>query len=274
MALEGGDRSNEEKTPRRLLRALDVQMRLNVGSIELRGKEHLKEIKPGESVILASSHITDLDMPIMIHELANDLNIAVVDLSTNKSLRANPLGFIGNQIAGRDNFISVDYHHTSAGRVASFNPHNFDPMLRAMESGKTIAIAAQNPTFTGQLGEGAIGAVYLAQLSDAAILPSATLLKTEENLGIDGTMSQLKTMAQRPDAKLTIGAPIRFPKIANIEIVRQLHDKRHTGERATKEDIERFRTVVDELRKQSDELMRYIAEMLPEDKRGSYSAHE
>lgn len=51
-------------TSKRLLMAIGADVKLATGKIQTHGEEHLKEIPPDKKVIIATTHISDLDVPI------------------------------------------------------------------------------------------------------------------------------------------------------------------------------------------------------------------
>jgi len=56
--------SKRPTTSKRLLMAIGAEVKLATGEIQTHGEEHLKEIPPDKKVIIATTHISDLDVPI------------------------------------------------------------------------------------------------------------------------------------------------------------------------------------------------------------------
>ncbi len=266
----------DKKTPLQLRSAVEAQILASFGEIRTTGVENIYKIPPESKVIIASTHISDLDLPLVIRELGSHFDIAVTDQSTHHSLRQDSAAYMTNIVAGKGNFIPIDYRKDKEGKFPRFNPENFGPMQAALGKGKEILIAAHNPTFDGTLGSGAVGFVYLAQLSDAVILPVAVDIESKnpnEAPGIAGkTMG--KMLYQRPRATVAVCEPIKLARIEGVEIIQRLMAKRANGEKTTPEERAEFSRVREALQAQADMVMGKLAEALPEQKRGEYGEPE
>jgi hypothetical protein len=174
-------------------------------------------------------------------------------------------------MAGKDNFIPIDYKKIPGGKQASsFNPDNFDPMKEALEEGKAVVVAAHNPTQEWNLPKGGYGVSYLSDIAgdNVMILPVAVDLESEESVGM--FENQLKTLLNKPTAHVRIGEPMTLEKVPGIEDFSSIMHKRRRHETLTPEDRERFSKLSDTIREQSDTVMKKIAEYVPEEKRGVY----
>src|SRR6202044_1004644 len=101
-------------------------------------------------------------------------------------------------------FLPIDFAGKGADkRPTAFNPDNFVPMMEAMDKGKAMIIAGHNPSLEGHLEEGGYGAVYLAEMADATILPVSIDIISTENLGT--ARNRMKTFLHKPDARVRIG---------------------------------------------------------------------
>ncbi len=254
------------RTSERLLRSVELLAKTQVSKVEVSGREHLEELRPEEVPIFTTSHIQDVDIPLAVAVFGRaqtatgrTFDIAVTDQSVHHSFREEPSTNIGLRAAGKENFIPIDWKKGSGGKTPRFNPANFPPMRAAMERGKSIVIAAQNPTFTGSLGKGGVGAVYLAQLSGQPIIPFAV------------DMGEKEGVLQRPVANTHIGAPLRLEPIPGIAQLAALEEKRSNRTMNGEEQVT-YRQLVHALKEQSQQVMQAIASMLPAEKRGIYLA--
>lgn len=248
-------------TPLRLRIALKELVGASVKKTNLLGKEHLSEIPADKKVIIATTHITDIDVPVVASELANEFDLALAHKSTQRSFMADPMTYVGINLAGKNNFLPLDFK--KGGKIGEFNPENFVPMEEALEKGKTVVISAHNPTYDGNFPEkGGFGVAYLASLEDnTIILPVAVRLESEETLGM--AANPLKTLLKRPEATVMIGKPFELEKIGNIENLKKISEKRKARkEKLTKEDLLMFHEISMQLREQSSLIMDKLAEML------------
>lgn len=268
------ENTSRGKTSSRLLFTLDKLKKTMINKTEVIGRENLAEIPKDKKVVIATTHITDADVWLSALELGNDFDINITNQSVhhkafgkNSELPTN----IGMRMAGKENFLPIDYNKTEDGRKnpGIFNPENFVAMEKALENGKAVLIAAHKPSHSQELEKGGYGVVYLAELSNAIILPVAVDVESE---GVDDMYKHpTRTILKRSNAKITIGKPFSPEKIEGIELFSKILEKRKNGEKISKEELIAFSKIKKELEKKSDELMKCLASMVPEKKRGQYS---
>ena len=281
MSLEGNffnssPEPKKESSSKRLMLAMESLGKLQVDKISIEGSEHLKEIPKDRKVIIVTTHITDLDMPLAATAVGNDLDIAVANMSVHHSFKGEAPTYLGLLAAGKSNFFPIDFEKNKevdkeTGEkykgAGAFNPDNFTPMAEAMKNGKRILIAGHNPSHDGKLGSPGYGAAYLAEIANAMILPVGVNLKPKESgTGMYG--SEVKTFLKKPDADIKIGAPFELSKIEGINEFSQLMKKRETlaktGERLSDEEMTRFFELSKQLRKCSEEIFAKISMLVPE----------
>jgi hypothetical protein len=262
-----GITKENQKVSQRLWRANEVNLRLAVGNIEVAGKENIKGIPPGAKVVIITTHLTDLDVPLAIHAVARDLDIAVMNLSIHHQFfgkQGEAVTNIGVRLAGKENFIPLDYHRDESGEKSptAFNPENFEPAIKTLEGGKGILIAAHNPSREPLQNlenvKGGYGGVYLAELADAYILPITVLL--DRAAGMQANM--LKTVMHKPNASVSIGKPFKLEKIDGIERIANIMKKRRDGEKLSEEEIKEFSRLTNALREQSQAVIKQLSEQL------------
>ena len=260
----------KEHSPKRLMLAFEALVKLQVGEVHVNGKDHIAEIPRGRKVVVASTHLSDLDVPLAVSALGDDLDLAVVNMSVHHSWRlksGEPSTYAGMVAAGKDNFIPVDFEkdpETGEKKSGAFNPDNFQPMLEALNGGKRVLIAAHNPSHDFKIDSAGYGAAYLAELGDAVILPIAIRLESDGEIGLYGTAA--KTFLKKPNATIEIGSPFELPKIEGIERLGEILEKRKRGEKLTPEERQEFLGLTAALRERSGELMGKVAELLPKTK--------
>ena len=128
--------SKRPTTSKRLLMAIGADVKLATGEMQTHGEERLKEIPPDKKVIIATTHLSDLDVPIATLKLGKYFDIAITNQSIHHSfLRASSMN-VGMRISGRKNFIPIDTKKVEGKRRGEFNPQNFEPMRDALEKVK------------------------------------------------------------------------------------------------------------------------------------------
>ncbi len=136
-----------------------------------------------------------------------------------------------------------------------------------------MLIAAYDPTPVkdGKLpARGGYGGVYLAEISNAIIVPIAVNIKSDSpdavirKKGIGGLLG-------RPEAEMIIGKPIVPEKIEGLKDLGEILKRRREDPKSvTRADLDRIKELQERLKRESDKVMLALAEMLPEEKRGSW----
>jgi hypothetical protein len=257
----------KESSSARLRLAFKALVEMQVGEVTVRGGEHLKEIPPNRKLIIATTHLSDLDMPLAANALTDSFDLAIVNMSVHHSMRpktGEPTTFAGIIAAGKDNFIPVDFSKdpkTGEKTAGIFNPENFEPMQEALDKGKRVMIAAHNPSHNFEINNPGYGAAYLAELSEAMILPVAVNLESEGGVGMYG--SGAKTFLKKPKADVIIGVPFELQPIEGLSRLGEILAKRKVGEKLSSEDRQEFLKLSSALRVQSEQLLMKITELLP-----------
>jgi 1-acyl-sn-glycerol-3-phosphate acyltransferase len=260
-----------KKSPENLMKAIKFFMDRTISSLEVKGKEHLKEIPKDKKVIIAPSHSTDFDLPLAYYALGDDFKLRFTHESTLNKFSVDPLMAGAMRVYGKDNFLPIDYKKDTEGihKKGSFNPDDYVAMKQAAEEGDTLLIAAHNNSHDGKMARNAGYAdVYFAQLVDGVIIPTAVDIESKDPAV---TLSnKVKSLFKKTKAKVTIGEPISFPKIPGVENFADLVRKSKES-RLDAEEQEEFHRIRIALREQSEEVMCRLAEMLPEEKRGVWN---
>lgn len=268
MKMEGFPNQKPKKeVPQRLWLANEAGLKFAVGKIKVTGKENFKEIPPGMKVVVMTTHLTDLDVPLAVHAVARDLDISIMNMSTHHKFwgeQGEASTNIGMHIAGKQNFIPIDYQRDKSGEKSpsSFNPKNFESAKKILDEGKSVVIAAHNPSrevlHNLEGVKGGYGGVYLAEIADAYILPVTVSLDRAAGMYRD----TMKTVKERPNASVQIGKPFKLPKIADIERFSELMQKREGGNKLNEKEHAEFSMLADALRERSQEVIRLMSDQL------------
>jgi 1-acyl-sn-glycerol-3-phosphate acyltransferase len=257
------------KTPFRLRLMISVLVKLYIGKIEVLGWENLEKIKPDDKVILAISHISDLDVPIAGYALCHRFNLAAAHQSM-QTFWHDPSVYLGMLLAGKKNFFPIDYQKSGDSRQGLFNPENFVKMKINLEnSDKTLIIAAHSPSRNWRLEKSGVGAVFLTQImKDAIIIPVAVNIQSAEPLGMG--RNRFKTILARPRAKVMIGKSIKIPVLPEFKNLDSIIEKMERGQKITDNERQKFMDLRGLLREKSGVIMSSLARMLPTEKRGIF----
>lgn len=225
---ENEPHSLNEKSPRQLRAALFC-MRLGlVGEITTMGMENLDTIPSDRGLVIATTHLTDIDMPLAAYVLGRRLDIAMADMSLNHQ---GPNRLVV-KIAGERNFFAIDFRKNEKGEEVPriFNPDNFEPMVRAIKNGKRLMVAAYMPSKTREFTRTGNAVPYIAALGRAMILPVAVSLETDENLGmVPETLA--RTICKGPDVRVVIGEPMELPQGPDLSLLQEVGRARRDGKR-------------------------------------------
>lgn len=268
-----------KETPARFRLAVDILLKANFGKIKVKGEENLDKLPPGAKVIIATTHISDFDVLVPIVKLGKRFKIKAVNASLQHDVRKDAMPSLSVIAAGKENTIPVDFKWGKNPKgqksyySSSFNPDNFTPMKEALDDGDAILMAAYNPEpiKSGMLpAKGGYGAVYLAEVSDAVIVPVAVNIKSKDPFA--GMRERaIQTLLDRPEMEMVIGEPITLDKVSGIERMAEILKQREKDPKSiTKNEIGELRNVQKDLQNQSDKIMASLARLLPEEKRGAW----
>jgi len=246
--------SRGEISPARLRAVLSLSGLL-AGRPTIAGIENLGKVPRSRRLVVATTHLTDLDIPLAARALDSHLDLAIVDMLPNHDVIKRPGQAILSKLASEKNFIPVDYSVDKQGNETAglFNPRNFTPMLNAIDSGKALVIAAHEPSPDRKFTKPGVGASYLAAVTGAMILPVAVNLEASGNVGMSET--KIQTFFARPDASVSVGGPVELPEGPDVGQLGTLMEKRHQGDRLVCSEIEEFHLIKNYLHAQSEALL-------------------
>ena len=237
------------------------------GRFVLEGEKNIPKARRGDTkdnFIITSSHFCNLDSLAAIRTFGKrfDLHFAIESVL----LRSIP-HLIVFLLAGIRNFSPLSYSRRN--KVGVFNPQDFERLTKQMEKGKTPWIVIHPFTTDGEMKRASIGPIYLAQKSNARIIPTA--------LEARGATISLETMSDYIKGlfcggmtlNYRIGKTIKLAPI-NISIIESVFQKRTNGQAITLEERKTLKEVHIELKQQADYVARIIASMLPDEQKGIY----
>ncbi len=257
------------------VKLVETSLRLSFKEIIVNGTENLELIPPNRRVIFAPTHLSDSDVPLTISAVGKRFHVAVGDASTHHKFSENTPAWLANQITGPENFYPIKHQKDEKGvERGSINPEDFETMQKPLEERKAMILAAY---FKGGHGwelpsKGGYGAVYLAEIANALIVPVAVNIKSKEQVGMGGG-GALKTLLKRPNAEVNIGKPLDLPKIEGMERMAEILKKKKTTKLST-EEVQEFHRLSKALREHSDTLMEHLANLLPKEKQGPWKAED
>lgn len=263
-----------EKTPHRFMLALTAFEKMVLGTVTVEGMERISSIPKDRKVIIATSHASDLDIQLATHALGGYFDLMITNQSLQHTFAKDPMSNIGMRVAGPKNFMPIEYRVANNKKNPHFKPEDYENMADAMDTGKTMVIAAHNPSKRGQLERGGYAAAYLAQLTNAVIVPVGVDIHNKGDADIGIAEKPLKVVLNRPDATVRIGEPFSLGSIEGIQRMAEIMDKRDRGERLNAEEVKEFSLLNKNLKEKSAEIMAHVAALIPEEKRGSIVAEQ
>jgi 1-acyl-sn-glycerol-3-phosphate acyltransferase len=274
-----------KKSSRRLLWAVEKQLNwlFRGGKPEVVGRENLEQLTPGMRVIFATTHTSDNDVLLAVEALGEDFDLAVTDMSIHRNLRQSAKAMdptiLGIKIAGKENFLSLKYSQRKAGRRGWIDPEDTEKIKATLEAGKSVIIAAHNPTFDGKLSANpGFATIRAAQITEnAVVVPVAVQIgEPADVLGIGNPKNILETRRKRPSLKVSIGEPLRFddPEVKKAGDFIDENVRRREAGSSLPDDARKLGAARKIIRKEGGRLMRAIASMLPPEKRGVWQEVE
>lgn len=203
---------SRERSDLRLRASLKLARFLVAGSVDVVGLENVDKLDKNEKILVASTHITDVDIPIAASVLADKLDLSVTGMSLFNSLSNGVVRRLFVAAPGKKHFTPIPYEIDKNGvqRPSIFNRESFVEILNNIDNGKKPIIAAHAPLKNNQVPtKPGIAVPYLASTSNSFILPVAVeFYNKDEKLGMADY--RFHTLIAREALKVTIGEPFRL----------------------------------------------------------------
>jgi len=203
---------SREKSDPRLRASLKFARFLAAGSVEVSGLQNVDKLDKSEKILIASTHITDVDIPIAASVLADKLDLSITGMSLFNSLSNGVVRRLFIAAPGKKHFNPIPYDVDKNGvqRPSIFNRESFVQILQNIDDGKKPIIAAHAPLKNNQIPtKPGIAVPYLASTANSYILPVAVeFYNKDEKLGM--AEHRIHTLLAREALKVTIGEPFKL----------------------------------------------------------------
>lgn len=271
--MEGGAGENKEKQERsrwgRLAAntlgvAAEVTAR-GARKAPVEGTSNLEKIDLSRPVMFVGTHLTDVDIQIVVDRLytLKGYEMVVANQTTqhkSKDFTSKAISLVLNVI-GKDRFYPLGWEWGREGKAQTmFKLDDYKNLQEAVFGKKrALVVAGHNPTLDGKLAKnpGMAAAMVTQVVEGVQIVPVAVVLAGKAPDAYDLTGSIKRRGEQDP--RMVIG------KVFSLE--KKISDE-ELGELEQGFEGELKRKLVGVLRETGGEIMRRLAELLPEEKRG------
>lgn len=254
-----GGTDESKASPVRLRAALALMRIGAVGKLTVSGTEHFQDVPSERKLILAATHLTDIDMPITAMVASRHADVAITHTAFLQDRKSKPGSWACLKIAGSKNFFPIDRETNGQDRpVRQLDLGRFSTVLKAMEADKAVVVAAHRPS-TREFGRPGIAVPYLAAAAGALILPVAVKVSGDERVGMgDG---RLHTLLTRPDVAVAIGEPIELSERPDVAYMQTLLGKREEGLSLDGDEVVAFRDIARCLKGQGAAIVQVLQDM-------------
>ncbi len=235
-----------------------------------------RELLPDTPCVIATTHISDIDVQEIASIIGEDRKIGVSSLSTNLTF---PLFAPFVNAVGRENLFPISNTIKHGGKFSfSLNIEDIEKMKKGItDEGRTMIVAAHNRTQGWKLPEDpGLAAVVLAHVANVPLVPVALDIHSESPIGMAGdilgratTITKNLLLRKRPHARVSICDPIQPLDISHESIIAAVSlysiEKRKM---MSKEDIDQAKLTLNILKTEARQVMHSLAEKLPYEKRG------
>jgi hypothetical protein len=278
----------ERNKPNRLVYASEV-MANSLFRVSLHGEERLKEVSPDKKIIVAFTHLSDLDGPLAMAAMAQydeRFNDAVVaDSSSHYEFAQNPPAFLARKLLNEKNFARIEHTRGGAESRGILDPSNFEALKVTLDQGRAVFIASYyDPKYAGflyklpeKIGK---GAALLSQITEnASVVPVSVDIGTKRPIGLGPRPNYQQLLKEgRPPVSITIGKPLEFKRIPEIEKLKELLRQPQLRAQLTEEesagDADKRKGILFALKylltENQKEIVREQAKGLPTEKRGPW----
>lgn len=259
--------SKNEKSSLRVRKVFEVS-RFDIKKPTVEGLENL----PDKPCVVATTHLSDIDVQEVAMVVANQRKIGIVSQETNLDF---PLYKPFVAAIGRENFFPIANAPYQGARTA-YSLRIDD--LRKMEEGitkdgRTMLISAHNPTHNWELAEKpGMAAVVLAHMANVPLVPAALDIESKNPVAqTTNNIARVKNLLNRPNAKIIFGEPIDIAEISEEKLKAAVGlyspDQRRT---MSEDQVREARETLGILQAEAEEMMLSLAEKLPPEKRGKW----
>jgi len=250
-----------------------LHSRLELDVTEVRGIENLLKEKDSKGIVIASDHLSDITLETIIAETAKYRKVGAVSQSSHLEI---PIYGKFMQWAGSNRVYPIGTREETKKlrqAVHKYHLNDYQPMIEAVRSGISIVTAAHRPCYDGHLPERpGLSAVTIAQLANAPVVPASVDIIYDKQVDpvkdVKGSVIRFIT-GKKPRAVVSFAEPIHFDPIPISEI--ELVEKYMNHQLTKKYELEMAKGLLEKMQLQGKVIMKNIANMLPEEKRGVWS---
>ncbi|KKQ96691.1 MAG: hypothetical protein A3C27_03065 [Candidatus Levybacteria bacterium RIFCSPHIGHO2_02_FULL_39_36] len=235
--------------------------------------EGLEKLPPTPCVV-ATTHLSDIDVQEVAMVVANQRKIGIVSQETNLTF---PLYKPFVAAIGKENFFPITNAPYKKGKTAySLRLDDLRKMQEGItQEGRTMIVAGHNPTHNWQLAEKpGMAAVLLAHMANVPLVPVALDIESKTPVAqTTNNLARLKNLLNRPHAKIIFGDPIELAQLSEEKLKAAVGlyspDQRRS---MTPEQAQEARETLITLQRESEQMMEALASKLPPEKRGKWAS--
>lgn len=233
----------------KILSLLDTALFPFAGKIEINGSKNLKEILKNESVIFATTHLSDQDVTLAVREYLREFQQPfLIARASTHNLKEKPFHYVSEKIFGGEYFVDIATVEEKGREKGIFSFENFMPISEEARKGKNIFVAGFYISDPKYCNFGQVNTELPPKIGVAA--PVISLLSGKAIIPVTVDMGK----GLKPETKINFGEVIRPSELSDEDkgkdIKELLKDKRG------------------EIREMSDQVAKQMAAMLPAEKRG------
>lgn len=262
------DSPQQERSSFRVRKVFEVS-RFDIKKPSVEGLENL----PPTPCVVATTHLSDIDVQEVAMVVAKQRKIGIVSQETNLTF---PLYRPFVAAIGKENFFPVANAPYQGSRTAySLRIDDLKKMKEGItREGRTMIVAAHNPTHNWQLAEKpGMAAVVLAHMANAPLVPAALDIESPTPVAqTTNNLARVKNLLHRPNAKIIFGEPMQLAEISEDKLraaVGLYNPDQRRGMSA--EQIAEAKETLGVLQRESEQMMESLASKLPPEKRGKWN---
>lgn len=263
----GSSRPKKQERNSRRLKVFEIS-RLVIEKPKLEGVENI----PPNPCIIATTHLSDIDVQEVAMAVANIRKIGIVSQETNLT---DPKFVPFVKAIGKENFFQIaNAPYNKKGRTAySLRFEDLEKMQQGItQEGRTMIVAGHNPTHDWQLAENpGMAAVILAHMANAPLVPAVVDIDSKKPVAQSTDFKSYLTLFNRPSAKVIFGEPMNLAEISEDKLRDAVGlyspDQRRS---MTPEQVAEARETLGILQRESEQMMEAFASNLPREKRGKW----
>lgn len=227
----------------------------NSRNLHVDGLDNIERaLQEKKQIIFVSTHLSDLDVHIATQAISSlRLDMVILDKSLHHTRRGAGLEF---EILGRTHFMPI----SPFSRADDY----FSPAQELKN--RPVFVVGHNPCKEANIlpENPGLAAPFLAQIADpdkTVMIPIGVDIENKLDFGFSRNKLKDFSLRHKPSVTVRIGEPFQLPEINGFKEV--------YINKADFDELEKQR-IRHEINKQGGEIMRHLAKLLPENKRGTW----